>query len=708
MPRNRLMASLGLLMITALVLAACGAPAQAPQANATQTTETSAAPTTGSNEAPATESTAAPAEQATLAATEEPTTAAEAQPDTPPVTASDEPYRVGIFSDLTTVNYWSYLGPNSSVWNAYVLSPQRVALYGLSDKRFELIPAIATELPERPLEKEGEFFVAEIEMRPGINWSDGTPLTAKDVAFTANTALELQLPGNWAGTFDPVYLDHVEAVDDNTVKFVYNVEPGLAVHEWGALQGPILSEAYWRQVVEQAKTAVDALTPPAEDAPQEEQDAYQEKLNEALNVLYSHEPNGEPLAGAFTFGKWEKGAFVENQANPDYYQKGAQVEVYENGAYNEVKEGDGGYTITTGEPSGETIAAYTVGPHTPSVVYTIYGSQDAAVLALKNGEIDYFLNSLGLQAGLQAQLEGQEGLTTIRNPINGYRYLSFNMRKEPMNDVAFRQAVATLIDKEFVTNQILQGAAFPVYTFISEGNTVWASPDVPKFGLKDDGTAMTREERVNKAIEILEAAGYKWEGDKKPSWDADNLKVVTGGKLVAPSGKPLEQMELLAPGPGYDPLRSTFAIWIEQWLNEFGIPVKANLTGFNILRDQVVVQQQFDMYILGWSLGIFPNDLQAFFHSSRSGPGDLNSGGYSNPEFDKQADQILTCTTFDACKQIAADLQKTLGTELPYVVLFETGIIEAYRSDTLEYPYTDTLSGIQYLNGMPATVKVSE
>jgi hypothetical protein len=30
------------------------------------------------------------------------------------------------------------------------------------------------------------------------------------------------------------------------------------------------------------------------------------------------------------------------------------------------------------------------------------------------------------------------------------------------------------------------------------------------------------------------------------------------------------------------------------------------------------------------------------------------------------------------------------------VVLFDTGIIEAYRSASVEYPYTKQLSGLQY------------
>jgi len=697
MPRNRMTVPLFVWIITSLILAACGSQApQTPQAATTPTTETSASHGAETSAAPS----AAPSA--------EPTTAA--SPDSSPTTetSTDGTYRVGIFSDLSTINFWSYFGPNSSVWNSYVLQPQRAFLYGLSDKKFDVIPSLAKEMPERPLQREGDFYVATIEMKSDVMWSDGTPITANDYAFTANTSLELQLPGNWTSSYDPNYLDHVEAVDNDTVKLFYKQDPGIAVHEWGALQGPILSEAYWTPVVDQAKEAVGALTPPAQDAPQADQDAYQEKLTEALNVLYNHTPEDEPVAGAFTLGRWEQGAFVENSANPTYYQTGAQVEVYANGAYHEVKQGDGGYEITVGTPEGEKVAEYTVGPHISSVVYTVYGSQDAAILALKNGDIDFILNSLGLQRGLQAQIEGQAGIEVVRNPINGYRYLGFNTRKAPMSDTAFRQAVATLIDKQFVTDQILQGAAFPVETFIAEGNTVWYSGDVPKWGVKDDGTPMTREERVNKAVELLTAAGFSWEGGKQPTYDATSQQAVGSGRLLMPDGQPVPNLELLGPVPSYDPLRSTFAIWIERWLNEIGIPVKANLKDFNVYRNQVVNEQNFDMYILGWSLDIFPGSLYSFFHSRNSAPGDYNSGGFSNPEFDKASEELLSCTSVEQCKEIANNLQQILSTELPYVILFETGIIEAYRSDTLEYPYTDTLSGLQYIYGLPATVKVSE
>jgi ABC-type transport system substrate-binding protein len=273
-----------------------------------------------------------------------------------------------------------------------------------------------------------------------------------------------------------------------------------------------------------------------------------------------------------------------------------------------------------------------------------------------------------------------------------------------MNDCAFRQAIAVLIDKEFVTRTILQGVAFPLYSFVPEANEAWFFDEVLKLG-----QGLDREQRTNLAVAILEQAGYTWEGDVKPAWDADNRQVTPGGRLIMPDGTRVPPLTMLAPSPGYDPLRSTFAIWIETWANEFGIPLRAQLQGFNVIVPKIFTEQNFDMYILGWSLSIFPDYVRDFFHTEQAVTDGNNAGGYSNPEFDAAADELLTCTEVEACKEIADKLQLILSEELPYVVLFDTGIIETYRSAAVEYPFTEYLSGLQYMHqgaGGSASVNV--
>jgi ABC-type transport system substrate-binding protein len=592
--------------------------------------------------------------------------------------AAGQVYRVGVFEDVTTINFWAGNGPDNTVWNSY-MDPGRPTLYGLTDKYFTFVPEAAADFPE-PLTQEGDFWVVEIPLRSDIVWSDGNAFTAEDVAFTAQATLDLGLiSGNWSNWYDANFLDRMEAVDANTVKIYYHTKPGLARHEWGTLQAPILSKAYWEPVVNEAKAPIDALG----DSPAD--DALLAAQAEAQDVLFAHDPAGEPYAGAFTFTRWETGAFVENTANADFFGGGVNVEQYANGAYAD-SEG-----LTVGTPEGAVETTYTVGPNVESAVYTVYGSQDAAILALKDGEVDFVLNPLGLQRGLAQQVETDPNLSVIANNVNGFRYLSFNNRRRPMNDCSFRQAVAVLIDKEFVTGTILQGVAFPLYTFVPEGNKAWFSDEAPKLG-----QGLSREERTNLAVAILEQAGYSWEGDVKPTWDPDNRQVVAGGRLIMPDGTPVPELNMLAPSPGYDPLRSTFAIWIETWLNEFGIPVTAELAGFNVIVPLIFTEQDFDFYILGWSLGLFPDYLRDFFAEEQAVQDGNNAGGYINPEFEALAGQILSCETNEECKVLADEIQILLGTETPYVLLFDTGIIEAYRSASVEFPFTDALSGLQY------------
>ena len=352
-----------------------------------------------------------------------------------------------------------------------------------------------------------------------------------------------------------------------------------------------------------------------------------------------------------------------------------------------------------GEPAGETTLEYTEGPHAESTIYSIYGSQDAAVLALKKGDIDFMLNPLGLSTGLQEQLRGEQGLTTVENSSDGVRYLGFNFRKAPMDNKEFRQAVATLIDKEFMVETVLQGVAIPMYTMVPEGNGAWYNPDVPLIG-----KGLTRAERISASVELLKSAGFTWETEPRVSEDGQFVEQ-QGEGLLMPDGQPVPAMEVLAPSAGYDPLRSTFAIWIERWLNEIGIPLKANLTGFNVIVEKVFDQQDFDMWILGWGLSPFPDYPENFFHSRNSELEGHNPGGYSNAEFDRLADQLLAETDLEAARQQVFEMQAFIAEDLPYVALFDTPIVETYRSERVEFPYTETWGGIQSASGMPSLVR---
>src|SRR5699024_8234616 len=88
----------------------------------------------------------------------------------------------------------------------------------------------------------------------------------------------------------------------------------------------------------------------------------------------------------------------------------------------------------------------------------------------------------------------------------GFNYISFNQRKAPFNDLAFRKALAHLVNYETIYDVYLDGNALENMQgpgiAINSSNEFWHNPSLP----------MT-EYDPEKAREILEEAGYTWDKD---------------------------------------------------------------------------------------------------------------------------------------------------------------------------------------------------
>jgi ABC-type transport system substrate-binding protein len=506
-----------------------------------------------------------------------------------------------------------------------------------------------------------------VRLRTDLQWSDGTPVTAHDVAFTFGAIKSLganRLGGNFASFAPEDLLVRVEAIDDHTVEFVLSRRD--ARYKFDVLLAPIFNRAFWQPRVESAV-----------------------KASDPLNAIFQVDIAAEPTFGPYAYGTWERGSFVNRPANPRYSQRGAVERHYANGAVR-LERADGrldwsGYGPAEGEPVLEVVK----GPGPEAVNYRIYGTQATGVLALQAGEVDLLINPLGLEKGFQDQIRGAPGVTLVQNPSSGVRYLSFNLRREPMGRLAFRQAIATLIDREFITGRVLQGVADPLYNIVPPANTFWYNPNVPVYG-----AGLSRGERMREAVRLLEADGFAWE--QKPEVNAAGEIVRAGRGLRLPDGQPLRDLELLGPGDAYDPLRATFASWIERWLNEAGIPIKPNLTAFNVVSERVFERQDFDLWILGWSLSPYPSYLNGMFHSRYTGLNGHNAQGYANPEYDRMVEAFLEeADDLDKARTLAHQLQEFLARDLPYIILFDTPIVEAYRSDHLRFPTTRGIGGIQ-------------
>ncbi|NIN11760.1 MAG: hypothetical protein GTO61_10245, partial [Gemmatimonadales bacterium] len=161
-------------------------------------------------------------------------------------------------------------------------------------------------------------------------------------------------------------------------------------------------------------------------------------------------------------------------------------------------------------------------------------------LALTNGDIDYWLNPLSLSRGLQQQFLNAEGVEVVANAGTGLFYMAFNTRRFPGNDLAFRQAVDCVIDKEFVAENILAGAVIPLDTTVASGNAFWSNPDV-----KSTCAGLDAEQRLNTAVQILKDGGWSWESE--PVYEGGRGDITSGVGISGPGGQAVPAMTLIAP-----------------------------------------------------------------------------------------------------------------------------------------------------------------
>ena len=126
-------------------------------------------------------------------------TAADSTAATEPTAAPGFTYKLAIFSDPTTDNPWAYYDTEADVWNQYVLAPAIPGMYTLSFPNYTLIPSMAADVEPPIGAAEGDNWVIDVSVQDGLQWSDGSPMNANDVAFTFNAMKGLNMGGNFLG-----------------------------------------------------------------------------------------------------------------------------------------------------------------------------------------------------------------------------------------------------------------------------------------------------------------------------------------------------------------------------------------------------------------------------------------------------------------------------------------------------------------------------
>ncbi|MGH7276545.1 MAG: peptide-binding protein [Candidatus Rokuibacteriota bacterium] len=279
-------------------------------------------------------------------------------------------------------------------------------------------------------------------------------------------------------------------------------------------------------------------------------------------------------------------------------------------------------------------------PYLSRVVYRIIPSQATIFLELKAKGVD----SAGLTA-LQFTRQTEypafrKAYNKYQYPANAYTYLGFNLKDPRFADRRVRQAIAHAINKRELIDGVLLGLGRDATGPYKPGT--WAhNPNVKTYPYD-----------MERARALLAAAGWKGK-------NAD-------GRLVNGHGQPFT-FELMT-NQGNDE-RKKVAELVQASLKELGIQVDIRVIEWASFLKEYIKKRRFEAIILGWGIGLDPDQYE-IWHSSKTGPDELNHISYANPEVDALLEAgRLSCVQGDR-KKYYDRLQEVLAEDQPLVFLY--------------------------------------
>jgi peptide/nickel transport system substrate-binding protein len=130
------------------------------------------------------------------------------------------------------------------------------------------------------------------------------------------------------------------------------------------------------------------------------------------------------------------------------------------------------------------------------IVIRVFGTADEMTNALVGGHVDLLWRGVGSESA--ATLAEIEGLNVETVPNGTLHFFTVNHQLTPTDDPSVRQALAELVDRQAISEQVLGGAFVPAL-----------SPVPPGFvGSSDSFSQTYGEPDLTQAIDLLTEAGY--------------------------------------------------------------------------------------------------------------------------------------------------------------------------------------------------------
>jgi peptide/nickel transport system substrate-binding protein len=280
------------------------------------------------------------------------------------------------------------------------------------------------------------------------------------------------------------------------------------------------------------------------------------------------------------------------------------------------------------------------------VVFRTINDREAALVALKSGELDFIDRITPLQAVRQTDdARFRERFGKHAEVRGAYTYVGWNLRRPIFSDVRVRHALSHLVDKQNLVDKVMLGLAEPV-----EGPIFRARPEF-------NDRLPPWEYSPEKARALLAEAGWSdGDGDGILDKEIDGRRVPLRFEIISNAG---------------NDERKKVGLAVIDSFKQHGIDASFRSVDWSILLEKVG-KFDYDAVILGWTSGTaaLPPDAYQIFHSSQAVEEGSNHVGFVNEE----ADRILAAyrVEFDEArrKELYDRFQEIVYQEQPYTFLY--------------------------------------
>ena len=479
---------------------------------------------------------------------------------------------------------------------------------------------------------------ATFTMRKGLKWSDGEPLTADDVVFAINEIyLKEEVEGSWRDTmYVGDELASVSLIDESTFKLTI---PTTYADMIGLMEMPIVPKHIFEPLIKEKGIA-------------------------AVNSFWGVDADVKTVIGSGPF-KFEE--YVPNQRivltkNPNYWKK---------------------------DEKGRKL------PYLDKVTVLIVEDQDAELLKFQSGEIDYYDMRGQDYATLIGQKEevgfeiftagpdlGTNFVTFNQNPIDGEGDNGIEGPKLAwFSEQKFRRAVAHLIDRQTIIDNVLFGFGYHQYSFVPRF--------LPLYWDGVDDAAYKYDPA--KAVQLLEEIGMT---DR----DGDGFREDKDGNKVT----------FLFETNSNNTDRVKYGEIISQDMKKAGLDVTYRPGDFNTLVGKLVSSYDWDLILIGLTGGPAPFLSGSSNYPSR-GSLHMIEPGQESPrrDWEKRFDELYientTTLDWDTRKRTGDEMQKIWAEELPWTYTVNRALLYAFDANLGNtkargfYPYRKAWGIIEYL-----------